>query len=136
MAYMCIIASVPSDRVAEIRLPADVSRVASRVAWASHYIAPVCPEIQQAMDGGTPMETDTWHPLRGFIVHQPASVHQHALRLAAVASEMSAPAHPLYGDSFVRAEFAKVVDLFRHASSLGDSVVTSLDLTRTGKKQK
>ncbi|MFN8009283.1 MAG: hypothetical protein U0V70_20105 [Terriglobia bacterium] len=85
------------------------------------------------MDGGTSLDTDTWHPLRGFMLHQPAAVQQHATRLAAVASDTS---HLIHSDDFVRTELTKVVDLFRHASIAGESVVTSLDLTRTGKKTK
>lgn len=132
MAYMCIMASVPSDRVSEIRTPADIPRVASKVGFASHYIVPACPEIREAMDGGTPLDTDTSHPLRGFMLHQPAAVQQHAARLATVASDTS---HPIHSDHFVHTELRKVVDLFRHASAAGESVVTSLDLTRTGKKK-
>ena len=131
MAYMCIMASVPGNRVTEIRTPADISRVASKVGFASYYIVPACPEIQEAMDGGTPLDTDTSHPLRGFMLHQPAAVQQFAARLTAVASD---PTHPIHSDDFVRTELSKVVDVFRHASAAGESIVTSLDLTRTGKK--
>lgn len=134
MAYMCIIASVPRDKVGQIRLPADVSRLASRIAFASHYIVPASSEIREAMDGGSPLDTDTWHPLRGFMFHEPSAVQQHAARLADFAARMSTTGHPLQADQWTRTEIEKVVHLFQHASSAGESVVTTLDLTRTGKR--
>lgn len=49
MAYMCIIASVPRARVDEIKVPADVPRLASQVAYASHFIVPASPELRDAI---------------------------------------------------------------------------------------
>ena len=129
MAYACIIASVPKDKVSQIRVPADVARLASRVAYASHLIAPVSPELGDAMDGGTPLDTDTWHPLRGFMLHEPA-VH-----LATFGIQMREPGHSLHTDTWTQSEATKVIDLFQHASNTGEAVVTHLDLTRTGKKK-
>lgn len=135
MAYSCILGSVPRDTVEQIRVPADLSRFASRIAHASHFIAPM-PEIHEAMDGGTPLDTDTWHPLRGFMFHEPHAVQEHATRLAAFAARAFAPGGQLHADDcdWFRTEITKVVDLFQHASAAGESVVTHLDLTRTGKK--
>ena len=104
MAYICIMASVRSDRVAEIRTYADIVRVASKVGFASHYIVLALPEIQEAMDGGIPLDTETSHPLRGFMLHQPAAVQQYAARLATVASDTSQPIH---SDDFVRIRLGK-----------------------------
>lgn len=134
MAYLCIIASVPRDRVEQIRLPADVSRLASRVAYASHYIVPASAELHEAMDGGTPLDTDTSHLLRGFMFHEPATVQERAARLAIFAAQMRVPGHALHGDDWTQTEATKVVDLFQHASTAGEAVVTLLDLTRTGKR--
>ena len=103
MAYLCIIASLPRDRVEQIRVPADVPRLASRVAYASHFIVPASTELRDAMDGGAPLDTETWHPL--------------------------------HGDTWTQAEATKVIDLFQHASTAGEAVVTHLDLTRTGKRK-
>lgn len=133
MAYMCIIASVPRTRAGEIRVPADVPRLASRVAYASHFIVPASVELRDAMDGGTPMETDTWHPLRGFRLHEAASVHDIAVRLAALATQIREPEHPLHSDAWTQAEALKITELFHHASAAGEAVVTHLDQTRTGK---
>ena len=35
-------------------------------------------ELRDAMDGGTRLDTDTWHPLRGFMLHKPAAVQERA----------------------------------------------------------
>ncbi len=134
MAYLCIIASVPPDKVQQIRLPADVSRLASRVAFASHYIVPASAEIREAMDGGVPLDTDTWHPLRGFMFHEPSAVQRQAACLSEFSARMSTTGHPLQADEWTRGEIEKVVHLFQHASSAGESVVTALDRTRTGKR--
>ncbi len=77
------------------------------------------------------MDTNTWHPVRGLMRHDSPAVRQHAERLASVAGKAS------FGsgyDDFIRAELGNVIDLFQYASSAGESVVTMLDLTRTGKK--
>jgi len=130
MAYLCIIASVPRERLDLIRAPADVSRLASRIAYASHYIVPASTELRDAIDEGTPLDTDTWHSLRGFMFHEPAAVRNLAARLATFATQMREPGHALHDDVWTQAEVTKVVDLFHHASAAGDAVVTLLDLTR------
>jgi hypothetical protein len=135
MAYLCIIASVPRDRVDQIRVPADVPRLASRVSCASHFIAPGCAELREAMDGGTPLDTDTWHPLRGFMFHEPEAVQEQTSRLVAFAAHLADHGHQFFRDAWTQTEVAKVVDLFRHATAAGETVVTHLDLTRTGKKR-
>ena len=135
MAYLCIIASVPQDRVEQIRGPADGPRLASRVAYASHFIVPASTELRNAMDGGTPLDTDTWHPLRGFLFHEPVAVQERSAQLTTFAAQMSEAGHPLHGDTWTQTEVTKVVDLFRHASTAGEAVVTHLDLTRTGKRK-
>lgn len=135
MAYLCIIASMPRERVEQIRVPADVARLASRVAYASHFIAPANIALRDAMDGGSPLDTDTWHPLRGFMFHEPSAVRERADGLATLVRQISEPGHPLHDDPWMHAEVTKVVDLFRHANTQGEAVVTLLDLTRTGKKR-
>lgn len=135
MAYLCILASVPADKVTQIRVPSDIPRIASRGVCASHYIAPACSELSDAMDGGTPLDTDTWHPLRGFMYHEPVAVQECATRLASLASQMCESRHPLHEDEWSQREARKVIDLFQHASAAGEAVVTHLDLTRTGKRK-
>lgn len=135
MAYLCIIASVPRDRVDQISVPGDVSRLASRVAYASHFIAPASAELSDTMNGGTPLDTDTWHPLRGFMFHEPAAVQERAAWLTTFAAQIGESGHPLHGDTWIQTELTKVIQLFRHASNAGEAVVTHLDLTRTGKRR-
>jgi len=135
MAYLCIIASIPRDRVEQIRVPADVPRLASKIVYASHFIASASTELSEAMDGGTPLDTDTWHPLRGFMVHEPAAVQERASQLAHFAAQMSEAGHPLHGDTWTQAEAKKVIDLYQHANTAGEAVVTFLDLTRIGKRK-
>jgi hypothetical protein len=60
MAYLYIMSSVPRARVEKICVPDDVAQVASRIAHASHLIASASKELREAMDGGTPLNTDTW----------------------------------------------------------------------------
>jgi hypothetical protein len=134
MAYLCIIASVPKDKVNQIRVPSDVPRLASRVACASHFIAAASTEIRDAMGGGAPLDTDTWHPLRGFMLHEPAVVRERAVHLAAFDAQMREPRHPLHTDKWMQTEAANVIDLFQYASNAGEAVVTHLDLTRIGQK--
>jgi hypothetical protein len=135
MAYLCIIASVPRNRAEDIRVPADIPRLASRAAYASHFIVPASTELRNAMDGGTPLDTDTRHPLRGFMIHEPAAVQERATQLTTFAAQMGETGHPLHGDTWTQAEATKVIDLFQHASTAGEAVVTHLDLTRTGKRK-
>jgi hypothetical protein len=135
MAYLCIIASVPRDKAGQILLPADVPRLASKIVIASHYMVPAIPDLRDAVDGGTPLETNTFHPLRGFRLQEPAAVGSHAARLAVQAKQMITPDHPLYGDAWTQAEVMKIIDLFHHASAAGEAVVTHLDLSRTGKQK-
>ena len=135
MAHLCTIASVPDHLVREIRNPADLLRVASKFAYASHYIAASAPEIKQAIDGGTPLDTDTWHPVRGFMLNDPAAVFDHTQRLKRLIEEMATPTHRLHKDDFIHTELAKVVVLFRHASLTGESIVTCLDLNRTKRRK-
>ena len=130
MAYSCYLASVPTDRVLEIRTPQDVSRVSSRVVWVSHYISPASKEITEAMDGGDELDTDTWHPLRGFMTHHQDDVGRILDDLEALVQKMKSPKHPLHSDDFVAEHLAKVVELFQHARSSGESIVTLLDLSR------
>ena len=130
MAYLCILASVPSSQLSEIRVPADVQRVASKVSFASHYIAPALPSITRAMDGGIQFETDTWHPLRGFMTHSPVDVTRILTDLSDLDRQLHSPQHELHRDDYFREEFTKVLQLFQHASSVGGAVVTSLDLMR------
>lgn len=134
MAHLCIIASVPRDKVELIRVPADVSRFASRVAYVSHYIAQASAELREAMDGGTPLDTDTSHQLRGFMFHEPATAQERAAHLASFAAQMRVPGHEFHGDDWTQTEATKVVDLFKYASTTGEAVVTFLDLTRIGKR--
>jgi hypothetical protein len=133
MAYLCIIASVPRDRVEQIRVPADVARLSSRVAYVSHLIAPVSTELRDAMDGGTPLETNTWHPLRSLRFHETVEVQAQAARLATLTAQMHEPECPFRNDTWTQAEASKVADLFQHASVAGEAVITHLDLTRTKK---
>jgi len=135
MAYLCIIASVPRDRVEQIRVPADVPRLAFRVAYASHFIVPASTKLRDAMDGDTPLDTDTWHPLRSFMFHEPVAVQERAAQLTSFAAQMAETGHPLHSDTWTQTEATKVIDLFRHASTAGEAVVTHLDLTRTGKRK-
>jgi hypothetical protein len=104
MAYLCIIASVPPSRVSQIRVPTDVPRFASRVAYASHFIVPASTELRDAMDGGTPMDTETWHPLREFMLLEPAAVQKCAARLSTFAQKMHEVGHILQDDSWTQME--------------------------------
>ena len=134
MAHLCILASVRREKLAQIRDPADLRNLASRTTYASHFIAGAPGEIHDAMDSGAPLDTDTWHPLRGFMFHEPAAVQQLATRLTAFAARAFVTDGPLHNADWFKSEITKVVDIFQHASSTGESIVTHLDLTRTGKR--
>ena len=134
MAYLCILASVPRDKLTQIRDPSDLRNLASRTTYASHLIAGVPGELHDAMDGGAPLETDTWHPLRGFIFHEPAAVQQLATRLTAFATRAFAADGSLHNHDWFKSEITKVVGIFQHASATGEAIVNHLDLTRTGEK--
>jgi hypothetical protein len=135
MAYLCILASIPRDKLSLIRHPSNVREFISRTAYASHLIAGVSPELHDAMDGGAPLDTDTWHPLRGFMFHEPAAVQQLATHLTAFATRAFATHDQLHTDDWFKSEITKVVEIFQHACSTGEAIVTHLDLTRTGKRK-
>ena len=127
MAYLCIIASDPRHRIEQIRVPADVFRI----ACFSHFVVPAGPELRDAVNGGKLLDIDTWRPLREFMLHEPAVVPERSAHLASFATQTRETGHPLHGDTWTQAEAAKVVDLFQYASTAGEAVVTLPDLTRT-----
>lgn len=96
----------------------------------SHYIAPALPSITRAMDGGTRLETDTSHPLRGFMTHNPPEVSRIVAELSELEQRLLLPEHELHRDDYFRGEFTKLLRLFQHAGSAGEAVVTHLDLNR------
>lgn len=132
MAYLVIMASIPTEKVAEIAAPKDITGFASRTAFCSHLVTEFCHAVVDALDGGVPLVTKMWHPVRGPAVYSPEIVPQALARLENVVHDRSAmPAD--YADWTV-AELSRAVELYRHASERGESVVSMLDLTRSEKR--
>jgi len=66
---------------------------------------------------------------------EPAAVQKCAARLSTFAQKMHEVGHILQDDSWTQMEVTKVVELFQHASAVGEAVITHLDLMRTGRRK-
>jgi hypothetical protein len=129
MAYLVILASMPTEKVAEIAAPQDIGKFASRVALCSHLVTEFCPAIAGALDGGVPLVTKMWHPVRGPAVYAPEVVPLALARLEAVVRDRSSL--PVDYAEWTVTELSRAVELYRHASERGEAVVSMLDLTRS-----
>lgn len=130
MAHLVIMASIPAEKVAAIGTPKDITAFASRTAFCSHWAVQMCPAAAEVLDGGVPLVTKMWHPVRGPAVHAPESVPQALARLEAATRKSAAM--PAEDVDWVISELSRAVELYRHASQHGQAVVSMLDLTRTG----
>ncbi len=132
MAYLVIMASISKEKVGDIATPQDIATFASRTAFCSHLVTQFCPALAQALDGGVPLVTKMWHPVRGPAVYAPEVVPQALERLEEVISDRSAmPAE--YADWTIT-ELSRAVELYRHATERGEAVVSMLDLTRSERR--
>lgn len=132
MAYLIIMASVPAEKIAAIKTPKDITAFASRTAFCSHWAAQICPAATEALNGGVPLVTTMWHPVRGPAVYSPESVPQTLTRLETAMQECAAM--PSDSVDWLVSELSRAVELYRHASQQKQAVVSMLDLTRTGPK--
>ena len=133
MAHLVILASIPPDRIEEVTSPQDISRLATRIGNCSHFLVTVCPEVAPALDGGVPLETNMWHPIRGPAVYPRDSVPT-ALAILEETTEQQRSRPGEYA-AWACGELSRAADLFRHAKEQGEAVISMLDLTRPGPKR-
>jgi len=135
VAYLnFLLAASESDVLALSRDP-SVVLAPSLVVSVSHLIGywvqvqPLGKLLGQAIDGGIPMNSDLWHPLRSPVYHQPTSV-QELHRSLAEEWEGVLAGTPVPADDWYRIEIEKVVRLFGHASDRAECVVSVLEQPR------
>jgi len=133
MAYLVIMASMPKEKVAEIAAPQDIGIFASRTAFCSHLVTEFCPAVAEALDGGVPLVTKMWHPVRGPAVYAPEVVPLALARLEAVVRDRSSM--PVDYAEWTATELSRAVELYRHASEHGEAVISMLDLTRSERRR-
>jgi hypothetical protein len=82
--------------------------------------------LGRALDSGTLVHAELWHPLRPPVFHPPAAVAELADAIAQARAEVvdarPAPHADLWAD-----EIEAVLRLFRHAAESGECVVSVLD---------
>ena len=132
MAYLVIMASMPKEKVADIATPQDIAAFASRTAFCSHLVTEFCPAVLEALDGGVPLVTKMWHPVRGPAVYPLEVVPQTLARIETVMRDRSAM--PSEYVDWTVTELSRAVELYRHASERGEAVVSMLDLTRSERR--
>jgi hypothetical protein len=132
LAYFNLLASVPESDVERLRRDGSALLQPSLVLGASHLLAswvqvqPLGGLLRRALDGGEPMLTGLWHPLRPPLVHRPAAVQELA-RLIDAAWAGALRTAPLPDNDWLVVEVDRLLRLFRHAAGAGECVVSALD---------
>lgn len=132
MAYFTILASVSPDDVQLLRRDASHLLSPSHFEPVSHYLAysvvrqPLGSLLGKVLDGGEPINSDLWHPLRAPIVHTPDTVRgllaQIQDEFEKLLSEATIP-----DDDWYHVEITKVVSVLRHAVSRSECVVNVME---------
>ena len=130
-SYRTVLASVPTDVVDRYRTgAADAPLAATCVRECSHDITateiqPLGSVLAEALDTGQPLRNDGWHPLRAPIAVDPETVMARSMKLEHAWVE----AEPELGGMMAEvlgADIDSVRDVYAHASSHGEMVVTFL----------
>jgi hypothetical protein len=131
VAYLTYLVSVPPAEVAALRADGTTSLTPSLKVGVSHLIGywvqvqPLGQLLGQAIDGGTALSTELWHPLRDPCYHEPEAVQSLLAQLDAVWQQVTTST-PMQEDDWYRIEIEKVLRLFRHAAQRGECVVSVL----------
>lgn len=129
MAYFNLLASVAEAEVARLRADPKAMLQPSMVSGASHLLAywvqvqPLGGLLARAIDGGEPLHPELWHPLRPPLFHGPAAVHELAVEVGAALAGLD-----LADDDWLRHETARLLRVCRHATAVGECVVSALEV--------
>jgi hypothetical protein len=133
MAYITHLASIAEGDVDEFRLNATLQLHPSLVCGASHLLSywvtvqPLGQLLNEAIDGGEVLHRELWHPLRPPMFHRPPKVQSLSDRVGA-AWEAAISEVPQDDGGWYAIEIGKLLQLYRHAASAGECVVTALAL--------
>ena len=132
MAYLNFLVAVPEADVLALSRDTSVTLSPSLVVAVSHLIGywvdfqPLGTLLGEAIDGGLPVSTELWHPLRPPVYHGAEAVRALQLQLADAWQHVLA-SHSLPDDDWSREETEKVQRLFHHAANRREAVVSVLD---------
>jgi len=132
VAYLNFLVAVPEADVLALGRDASVTLSPSLVVAVSHLIGywvdflPLGKLLGEAIDGGVPVSTELWHPLRPPVYHGAEAVRALQLQLADAWQHVLA-SHSLSDDDWCREEAEKVQRLFLHAANRHEAVVSVLD---------
>jgi hypothetical protein len=132
--YVAFLVAVAVDQIDEVRehleRPAAIELVASRVEQCPHDLTgvevhPLGRVLAEAIDVGQPLRNDAWHPLRAPIVVDPETVTARARKLDEAVALARGELSGLIAEA-LGADIDKVRQLYAHAASRGEAVVSFL----------
>jgi hypothetical protein len=132
LAYLNFLAAATTADIQALSKDASVVLEPSLVVAVSHLIGywvevqPLGKLLGQAVDGGTAVSPDLWHPLRPPVYHRTEAVQALHRQLAEEWQRVLAE-KPVPEDDWYRIEIEKVLRLFRHASDRAECVVSILE---------
>jgi hypothetical protein len=132
VAYLNFLVAAPEADVQALRWDASITLNPSLVVAMSHLVGywvevqPLGKLLGQAIDGGLPVNSELWHPLRPPVFHGADAVEALQAQLADAWQHVLASL-PLPEDEWYRVEIEKVLRLFQHAAARHEAVVSVLE---------
>ena len=133
MAYFTLMASVAEAEVDAFRQDPSLDLRPTLVSGASHLLSywvkvePLGQLLNEAIDGGELLQGELWHPLRPPMFHRPSKVRSLAEHIEAAWDSVKADM-PQDDGGWLVAEISRMLRVYRHAATVGECVITALDL--------
>ena len=131
MAYGNYLASVSEEQIRNLRHDPKLAVNPSAIVLVSHLIAywvkaqPLGKLLGEALDGGQPLNSTLWHPLRAPTYHSIAATT--ALFQQISDAWNAATGEPFPEMDWYRVEIERVLSIFGHASKNGEGVISVLE---------
>ncbi len=131
MAYGTILAALTGEQVRALRGDPRAIAGPSLAVMVSHLVAywvksqPLGRMLGEAVDGGSEVHPDLWHPLRAPKFQCPDQVRELHGQLAGEWSRHLAT-HPMPGEGF-RWDIERVLQAYAHASRRGEAILSALE---------
>jgi hypothetical protein len=132
MAYLNYIASIPESQIRDFQARAIGQLSPALLARTTHGLVsyfdfePLRILIEEALDGGSVLRADFWHPLRPPHVHTVAEVVR-IYPLLREADERFLESLPPEYREVSQMDIQPLIDVFAHAASHGFCVVSALE---------
>ncbi|MCW1884267.1 hypothetical protein OKA04_05955 [Luteolibacter flavescens] len=124
MAYLSSLLMIPVEEVMKHHTRESISACVTRSFACSHLIA-AHPRIKPILDGGTPMNTELWHPIAKPHYHFPEDLPAAIVAL----DDLVATEPTLHEEEWTLAEIHKLRDACRYAADHGLAMVVILSNT-------